>query len=123
MKLIIITIVLLALKTVNSFSFPSPTLFPIPEITTESTVAPPERESQKALHSALRQIRLTLLKNLQVIGTFTRYILFFQINVHFGIPGDIESKVKTRPVFDVKPKPVSPKPLNFDAIYYIRMKK
>ena len=69
MKLIIITIVLLALKTVNSFSFPSPTLFPIPEITTESTVAPPRRESQKALHSALRQIRLTLLKNLQVVGT------------------------------------------------------
>merc|ERR1712062_45334 len=104
MKLIIITIVLLALKPVNSFSFPSPTLFPIPEITTESTVAPPTRESQKALHSALRQIRLTLLKNLQVIG-------------------DIESKIKTRPVFDVKPKLVSPKPLNFDAIYYIRMKK
>ena len=70
MKLIIIAIVLLALKTVNSFSFPSRTLFPIPEITTESTEAPPRRESQKALHSALRQIRLTLLKNLQVIGTY-----------------------------------------------------
>ena len=75
MKLVIIVIILLALQTVNSFSFPSATLFQIPESTTESTTesteAPPKRVSQKALRSALRQvtqIRLTLLKNLQVIG-------------------------------------------------------
>ena len=70
----IVIIFLLALQTVNSFSFPSATLFPIPESTTESTTeseASPKRVSQEALYSALsqiRQIRLTLLKNLQVIG-------------------------------------------------------
>ena len=65
----IVIIFLLALQTVNSFSFPSATLFPIPETTTESTTkseAPPKRVSQEALY-ALSQVRLTLLKNLQVI--------------------------------------------------------
>ena len=55
MKLIVI--ILLALQTVHSFSFPSATLFPIPESTTESTTkseAPPKRVSQEALYSALR---------------------------------------------------------------------
>ena len=67
----IVIIFLLALQTVNSFSFPSATLFPILESTTESTTeseASPKRVSQEALYSALSQIRLTLLKNLQVIG-------------------------------------------------------
>ena len=74
MKLIVI--ILLALQTVHSFSTPSATLFPIPESTTESTTkseAPPKRVSQEALYSALSQIRLTLLKNLQVIGKIHSY--------------------------------------------------
>ena len=93
----IVIIFLLALQTVNSFSFPSATLFPIPESTTESTTeseASPKRVSQEALYSALSQIRLTLLKNLQVIGKIpihssfkTYYILVFQVT----------SKAKLRP--------------------------
>ena len=81
MKLDSIVTFLFALQTVNSFSFPTATLFQIPESTTESTTesteAPPKRVSQKALRSALRQvtqIRLTLLKNLQVIGKFIQFL-------------------------------------------------
>ena len=61
MKLVIIVIILLGLQTVNSFSFPESTS----ESTTKSE-APPKRVSQEALY-ALSQVRLTLLKNLQVI--------------------------------------------------------
>ena len=121
---IVVLLVLLALQTVNSFTFPSPTLFPITELT-QSTEAPQNRESREAILSSLHQIRLTLLKNLQVIGTpITSFLLYNYLLTfpHFGIPGDIESKVKTRQVYNGR-LPRFPKQTNYDAIYYIRMRR
>ena len=79
---IVVLLVLLALQTVNSITFPSPTLFPITELT-QSTEAPQNRESREAIVSSLHQIRLTLLKNLQVIGTPSTSFLLYKYLLTF----------------------------------------
>ena len=71
MKLAFLLSFCVSIQFVSGFTFPSPTLVPITELTEPKVI----QVSREELLSSLRQLRLSFMKNLQVISKFQKYLL------------------------------------------------
>ena len=127
MKLAFLLSFCVSIQFVSGFTFPSPTLVPITELTEPKVI----QVSREDLLSSFRQLRLTFMKNLQVISKLNCFKNTYYSTLYFcpSFVDDVEVKVRTRPR-PIKPSskmtrfsriPTQSKDL--DSIYYIRRMK
>ena len=126
MKLTFLLSLCVSIQIVSGFTFPSPTLVPITELTEPKII----QVSREDLLSSFRQLRLTFMKNLQVISKLN-YFKNTYSTLYFcpSFVDDVEMKVRTRP----RPTKLNSKMTRFsriptqsmdlDSVYYIRRMK